>query len=657
MAIELQTLDLDHKKAAAVAAYALARVEHDRLGYQTANAAFEDLGNMFGLPSATVKNFRDSFDPFTDSTRVGWHKQTKFRPSYLGEVYEHIKESGDSELIEAVKTLKTWLWLPDVDDAYEKCSKDLVGLTKIAEIKIPTAILQRLQNWLESKSSYEIVNVGDTALYVQSGDGNYSILPFAYLIQVQKIIPLIKAWSPYFKIANDLKPELQSIAATIAMKGGDKDTHIETVISNGSLTHTQIKNIWDQKYTGIDSNCEAWVDTIKKDRQDPKRLNKSIFKDLKNVGTLASLCKSVLGLEAAKAGPVDLYVQYLYETGDHLSELVGQSSRISPSLSMPDKPRNTIFYGAPGTGKSYKAERFVRCEPQHLHRVVFFADYQNSDFIGSLRPASVKNQDGTSSISYKFEKGPFILALEDAWKHPEKPITLLIEEINRGNSAAIFGEIFQLLDRGPNGASQYQVKIPEYLRDELDSISTKENGTISLPTNLFIVATMNNSDQGVFAMDTAFKRRFSFVYLPIDFNTKLSDPVFLERKVRVEEKKYSWIEFATTINSILLRGASVSEDKLLGPYFLSPSELQSESLDDLISEKVLIYIWEDVLRHGDRDIIFSTEISSFSELQKRAKSGENVFSENFLNELEITESKFLQTLSSDAQREETNEDD
>ena len=228
---------------------------------------------------------------------------------------------------------------------------------------------------------------------------------------------------------------------------------------------------------------------------------------------LNSVCQKRLSFENVKTGYLENLIEYYIETGDVLKE-VTQTGSIGESHSdIANLDRNVIFFGAPGTGKSYFAKSYAGAD--HIERVVFFADYQNSDLVGYLQP----QPDEIHGATYKFEKGPLIKALNAAFSRPDRPVVLLIEEINRGNAPAIFGELFQLLDRNNSGESQYSVGASSSVLKELEHIQEiTETRQIWLPNNLFVVGTMNSSDQGVFPLDTAFKRRFSFKYLPIDYS-------------------------------------------------------------------------------------------------------------------------------------------
>ena len=290
-----------------------------------------------------------------------------------------------------------------------------------------------------------------------------------------------------------------------------------------------------------------------------------------------------------------------------------------------DSPKNLIVYGAPGTGKSYYLNNLLK--DANTIRTVFHSETQNSDFVGSLKPVT-KLVDGVTKVTYEFVAGPFTKAFIAAVKQPSKQIHLIIEEINRANTAAVFGEVFQLLDRDATGRSEYEIQADEllskYLRDNLGPVF---NGLIYIPSNLTINATMNSSDQGVYPMDSAFKRRWSFKYMPIDFQDSPKGAVDLDGR------RITWNILAKSINEILSTEYShLEEDRFIGPWFLNKDEVKSE-FSKAIESKLFTYLWNDVLRHQQRDKIFNAQnVATFSDLIKvfnRQASGEqvDVFSE------------------------------
>ncbi len=289
--------------------------------------------------------------------------------------------------------------------------------------------------------------------------------------------------------------------------------------------------------------------------------------------------------------------------------------------------KNLIVYGAPGTGKSYYLQSLYK----DSIRTVFHSDYSNADFIGSIRP-SMNHQDGQSKVVYDFIPGPFALAIRDAVNNPSSGRALLIEEINRGDAANIFGEIFQLLDRRPNGESEYEITVSlpftEWLLENCPN--SLAEGKLRLPSNLSIIATMNSADQGVQAMDSAFKRRWRFLYMPVRFEGASISNV----KISYRKQAINWKDFAGGINKVLEKDVVVPEDRLIGPYFLREDELESK---DSISEKLLLYLWDDVLRISGREVVFADGLTSFFEVQERYKNGQDVFSSNVHESMGLVE--------------------
>lgn len=236
--------------------------------------------------------------------------------------------------------------------------------------------------------------------------------------------------------------------------------------------------------------------------------------------------------------------------------------------------KNILLYGVPGSGKSWTIANEY-CEKNSIvERLVFHPDYTNADFIGQLLP-DVKDDQ----VTYRFKPGPFTAILKKSYNDPEHKYILIIEEINRGNAPAIFGEVFQLLDRKvedetstggfPMGTSEFDITHEEIAKIVYDNPECP----VRIPSNLFILSTMNTSDQNVFTLDTAFQRRWSMRLIENSFENvhpSLADAKILDTDV-------SWKTFCETINKIIIGNKAKmasAEDKRLGVYFIHKEDLK-----------------------------------------------------------------------------------
>ena len=294
------------------------------------------------------------------------------------------------------------------------------------------------------------------------------------------------------------------------------------------------------------------------------------------------------------------------------------------------KGYNKIVYGAPGAGKSASVSEIVG---ENYIRTVFHPETQYSDFIGCLKP----HKDSSSgNITYSFRKGPFIQILEKALLHPDTHYFLVIEELNRANTAAVFGEIFQLLDRDDEGKSEYPILIQdEDLYDALKETLDSEHDFIVkrqliIPSNLSIIATMNSSDQAVFPLDTAFKRRWIFEYLPIDFTNCATGEVPIHH---ADLPHVEWKTLAQTINTVLVQ-LKVIEDKLIGPWFIKDSDLVDGQAEQTFIGKICSYLWDDALKYKNKDEIFRSDIHGYGELYQRYSDQKPIFSDKFMEILQ-----------------------
>lgn len=291
--------------------------------------------------------------------------------------------------------------------------------------------------------------------------------------------------------------------------------------------------------------------------------------------------------------------------------------------------RNRIVFGAPGTGKSYglkdDCEKLMEDTTGTYERVTFHPDYTYSQFVGTYKP--VMDEDG-NSIRYDFVPGPFMRVYVEALKSGRtdtpQPHLLLIEEINRAKVAAVFGDVFQLLDREDDGVSEYEIQASEdirrYLAKELGG-NADNYKKIRIPNNMFIWATMNSADQGVFPMDTAFKRRWNFEYLGINENEEKIKGI---GKIMLPgcDEPIEWNTLRKAINDKMSSSDfKINEDKLMGPFFLSKKVIASDENGMIIDtdgfikafkSKVIMYLYEDAVKQGKHRFFEGCDNSKYS---------------------------------------------
>lgn len=270
--------------------------------------------------------------------------------------------------------------------------------------------------------------------------------------------------------------------------------------------------------------------------------------------------------------------------------------------------KNVIFYGVPGCGKS----RFIKelldgIDKCYYKRILFHPEYSYGDFIGQIIPTLDKDNKPT----YEFKEGPMLQMLKLANDNENKQFFLIIEEINRGNAPAIFGDFFQLLDRN-GGKSEYSINNAEIEK----KLNKKE---IEIPKNLTILATMNTCDQNVFTLDTAFKRRFRMTRIKNSFDK-------VELVIKGKDLEIEWKKLGPAINTAIVEkcndGVS-SEDKQLGAYFVHGKEIDIREF----AEKVLMYLWDDVVKY-DKQQLFKSTYKTLDSLIDAFCEGKNVFADS-----------------------------
>ena len=369
-------------------------------------------------------------------------------------------------------------------------------------------------------------------------------------------------------------------------------------------------------------------------------------------------------------------IQKIVDSHPKLSSDKKEKNNNRPTVVSPSESRQIIYFGAPGTSKSYTLNKDAEKKDEagnkvfaNQERVTFYPGYSYQQFVGTYKPY----MDG-DKIAYKFVPGPLLRLLEKALKaekakaekkgvaqqqdgsnadqqnktaqmqEPEKYL-LIVEELNRAEAAAVFGDLFQLLDRNSDGSSEYPISVSEdlkqYLRrkDEND-VGVWENEPedtqkkLSFPSNFYIWATMNSADQGVFPLDTAFKRRWDFKYFGID---DAADKL-------TNDKQKFWNKLRQTINKALQDQLNLNEDKLLGPFFMKVEEnIDEQTFWERFCSKVLLYLYEDAARLNRarifKDITYSRMFRKFKAIHGKNEL-ENTWKDVFTDAVELKIDKY-----------------
>ncbi|MCZ6149645.1 AAA family ATPase [Campylobacter ureolyticus] len=378
------------------------------------------------------------------------------------------------------------------------------------------------------------------------------------------------------------------------------------------------------------------------------------YKKIKDKITNSSKYKDIAKKsKKAMSASLNWYEKFLTERESQSS--TQNSDKSNKNDTHRKQPHQRIFFGAPGTGKSYllNEEAKEHFEKECYERVTFHPNYMYGNFVGAFKPFP-KKIGKQESITYEYIPGVLLRQLTKALQNQDKNYLLIIEEINRANVAAVFGDIFQLLDRDESGDSEYSIaasiELQEFLKKNLTNSKLTSNirekmgddfSRVFLPSNLYIWATMNSADQGVMPIDTAFKRRWEFRYIGID---DAVDESFEKYKFIINGSEVvKWNDFRKEVNKRLSK-LNIPEDKLIGPYFISKSILEkydSSKLTEVIKDKVLMYLYEDATR-AYRSLLFAeNSYSTYSKLcEEFQKDALNLFKDKLeLKTEQIEETK------------------
>lgn len=364
---------------------------------------------------------------------------------------------------------------------------------------------------------------------------------------------------------------------------------VKFMFDNGLISDANLNDKSIEKYLNFK--------TVYENTEEVRKYDKTKLSASAGIAALKKYIKYVEYLSSSKIQPQSKYFDYSTTKGEGI---------------------NKIFYGTPGCGKSYHIEYELlgrdkdtkKYNPdnyaeENVIRTTFYQDYSNTDFVGQILPKIVRGKNGEKdSVEYVFNPGPFTLALIQAISNPTQKVALVVEEINRGNAPAIFGDIFQLLDRDDDCISEYgivNVGVMDYLNNYTFNIDGEDKKfifkDIKIPGNMYIYATMNTSDQNVYTLDTAFVRRWSREKIQNSFKKCKFKDVAVPGMTN-----YTWEEFVTGINNRItshLEDLQVNEDKQIGAYFVKEKFLKESSAEEF-AYKVFDYLWSDVakLDHG-----------------------------------------------------------
>ena len=640
----------ENNKLALLLGYYAARFDRAgiaKLGFKTFSDFFKTTSELLHVNENSIRNMRDEFDPYFDNPRSGFNRVMSPSRKFVYETFKTYNENDIFEIIhnvisgdyeEALRILEKI----DMEDKY--MLKDLHVIAEISkkkysqefsnqDIKLSDsfrhsfgAIIRKSgQSVVFNEGTVVITTTGNLKIYAPNQWFSMALYMKDYVVEAIKYKETLDKVldNTNFESSNAKKEYIKSL----------KDTNNESLLNGFEEI---VKNYFKSTLTDEDEieSCTKYIIKFATDYSwwyGSKTIDRGdyyvspVLNLLGVVNASQSYVADIAYYFATNKELIELNEGVMFENINNTPEMFSPAPSSEQNTSRKTGGHNLIIYGAPGTGKSRTIEDRYGLEP-YTKRVVFHPEYSYFDFVGSYKPVSLykKTEEmfftvagepfvkGEPYIDYQFVPGPFIQVFIDAWKDPAHMHTLLIEEINRASAAAVFGEIFQMLDRLADGSGEYKLTPPKELKDYLcsiDEMSDHIKSGLYIPSNMNIVATMNSADQGVNVIDSAFKRRWNFEYLPIDINKAVhKDAIIIYAGTECK-----WGTFVSALNDKLINN-QVGEDKLIGPYFIRPEEVNSKCAID----KLLLYLWDDIFRHA-RDLFFDNTIKQFSELTEKFK--------------------------------------
>ncbi|SKA04762.1 AAA domain (dynein-related subfamily) [Cetobacterium ceti] len=333
-------------------------------------------------------------------------------------------------------------------------------------------------------------------------------------------------------------------------------------------------------------------------------------------------------------------ILYIEKTSNKVTNLKNEDIIFSNERESVNIEYQKIVFGAPGTGKSHDLNIQIKeifKGKEAIKRVTFYDGYTYGQFVGAYKPMMYPNKQ----IGYSFVPGPLLEQIANAYKFLESDFILVIEEINRAKVDRVFGDIFQLLDRNKEGESEYPISLSkeqneyflEVLGEEKYNDTIKKKAGLYFPRNLYIWATMNNADQGVYPMDTAFKRRWDFEYKSLN---EKENEINKDYKINIDGIDYNWNIYRNIINEVL-ENEGINEDRLISPFFIKNKDfdkLTNYILYNPYVNKFLMYLYEDILKYNPhlKEKIFIEK--NFYRTLDKLKNNEDIYTNYFKQLLE-----------------------
>ena len=447
-----------------------------------------------------------------------------------------------------------------------------VSLFNILDCRLPKGFTDNVVSIFSSSVEY-----GNSSSLITNRNGQHIFLSNNWFYIAAMLAPLYQPFYNYKNLVNQIVDK-----DTLKQSNSER---IINAINNSSLLDSQDKELLIKFATDPlwwnGGNSSTGGKTL--DRND------ALVSSILSIANLVNSSQSYVATLWEFFGQNPNYAAML----DDVASALIKDNAHSLSSVLYGKGNQKIFFGSPGCGKSHHVTEIVEGHKQFTFRTTFHPDYDYASFVGAYKPVK-DNEKG--ELTYSFVPQTFTNAYVAAWQNPDEPVYLVIEEINRGNCAQIFGDLFQLLDRSESGESEYPVKADTDLRCYLESekaLGTENeginNGEIKLPKNLHILATMNTSDQSLFPMDSAFKRRWEWEYVPVDPANPESQFV-----ITIGEKRYKWASFLVNVNE-RIHSLSDSEDKQMGNFFIK-GDIGVEEF----KSKVMFYLWSEVCKEYEK---------------------------------------------------------